>query len=126
MEWTLAGLFAISALLLIVSMLRSARTAKKERDQIDQIHISILEEINSLQKTIRNLELDQEVFMYEARIPMTYEEKVFMREVLDMYYRKYSVESIAELKKVTPNTIEKMLAPYQKVKDERRKVANES
>ncbi|RHW40355.1 hypothetical protein D1B31_12455 [Neobacillus notoginsengisoli] len=126
MEWTFAGLLAVSALLLIVSILRSTRAAKAEHNQIDQIHISIMEEINDLKKSIRNIELDQEVLMKEAGIPLSSEEKLFMREVLDLYDRKYSIDSIAEMKKVTPSTIQQMLAPYHEVKDEGRKVANEN
>ncbi|WP_409272759.1 hypothetical protein V1499_22530 [Neobacillus sp. SCS-31] len=126
MEWTLAGLFVISALLLIVSILKSTRAAKAQHNQIDQIHISIMEEINALQSSIRNIELDQEVFMKEAGIHMSSEEKLFMREVLDLYDRKYSIDSIAEMKNVSSSTIQEMLAPYQAMKDEGRKVANEN
>lgn len=126
MEWTLTGLFAISAVMLIVSILKSTRAAKVQHNQIDQIHISLMEEINALQKSIRNIELDQEVLIKEAGLQLTSEEKLFMREVLDLYDRKYSIESIAEMKKVTPSTIQNMLAPYQAMKGEGSKVANEN
>ncbi|WP_316572242.1 hypothetical protein [Neobacillus sp. YIM B06451] len=126
MEWTFAGLFVISAILLIVSILKSTRAAKAQHNQIDQIHISLMEEINALQSSIRNIELDQEVFMKEAGIRLSSEERLFMREVLDLYERKYSIDSIAEMKNVAPGTIQKMLAPYQKVKVEGRKVAGEN
>lgn len=126
MEWTLTGLFSISAVMLIVSILKSTRAAKVQHNQIDQIHISLMEEINALQKSIRNIELDQEVLIKEAGLQLTSEEKLFMREVLDLYGRKYSIESIAEMKKVTPSTIQNMLAPYLSVKGEGSKVANEN
>ncbi|WP_053368549.1 hypothetical protein [Bacillus sp. FJAT-27245] len=126
MEWTLAGLFVLSALLLIVSILRSTHAAKAQHNQIDQIHISIMEEINALQSSIRNIELDQEVFMKEAGIRLSSEERIFMREVLDLYERKYSIDSIAEMKNVDSGTIQNMLAPYQKAKVEGRKIANEN
>ncbi|RDU37323.1 hypothetical protein DRW41_05595 [Neobacillus piezotolerans] len=126
MEWTFTGLFIISALMLVVSILKSTRAAKAQHTQIDQIHISIMEEINTLQKSIRNIELDQEVLMKEAGLQLSLEEKLFMREVLDLYDRKYSIESIAEMKNVSSSTIQELLAPYQAMKDEGRKVANEN
>jgi hypothetical protein len=126
MEWTLAGLFVLSAILLIVSILRSTRAAKDEINRIDQVHISTMEEIHALKDSIRNIELDQEVFIKAAGIRQSSEELLLMREVLDLYYRNYSIESIAEMKKVTPGTIQNIIAPYQKVQDEGRKVANEN
>ncbi|WP_059171670.1 hypothetical protein [Bacillus sp. FJAT-27445] len=126
MEWTFTGLFAISALLLIFSILKSTRAAKAQHTQIDQVHISIMEEIIALQKSIRNIELDQEILMKEAGLQLSSEEKLFMREVLDLYDRKYSIDSIADMKNVSSSTIENMLSPYQKVTDEGRKVANEN
>ncbi|MGG3466898.1 hypothetical protein ABES02_05070 [Neobacillus pocheonensis] len=126
MEWTLAGLFVISALLLIFSILKSTRAAKVEHNQIDMIHISTMKEINSLQESIRNLELDNEVLIKEAGIHLSSEEKILKREVLDLYMRNYSLESIAEMKQVEINEIEKIVAPYQEMKDEGRKVVNEN
>ncbi|OCA84143.1 hypothetical protein A8F94_15585 [Bacillus sp. FJAT-27225] len=125
MEWTLAGLFVISVLILIYSILKSTRAAKAQHNEIDQIHISLMEEINALQNSIRNIELDQEVFIKAAGIRLSSEELLLMREVLDLYYRNYSIDSIAEMKKVTPSKIVEILAPFQNVNDEGRKVANE-
>jgi hypothetical protein len=126
MEWTLAGLFVISAFLLIFSILKSTRAAKVEHNQIDLIHISTMKEINSLQESIRNLELDNVVLMKEAGVQLTSEEIVLKREVLDLFSRNYSLESIAEMKQVSVSDIEKIVAPYQELKDEGRKVANEN
>ncbi|WP_223590669.1 hypothetical protein [Neobacillus bataviensis] len=126
MEWTLAGLFVISAFLLIFSILKSTRAAKVEHNQIDLIHISTMKEINSLQESIRNLELDNVVLMKEAGVQLTSEEIVLKREVLDLFSRNYSLESIAEMKQVSVSDIEKIVAPYQGLKDEGRKVANEN
>ncbi|MDN3016401.1 hypothetical protein PH210_09325 [Paenibacillus sp. BSR1-1] len=126
MEWTLAGLFVISAFLLIFSILKSTRAAKVEHNQIDLIHISTMKEINSLQESIRNLELDNVVLMKEAGVQLTSEEIVLKREVLDLFSRNYSLESIAEMKQVAVSDIEKIVAPYQELKDEGRKVANEN
>ena len=126
MEWTLAGLFAISVLLLIFSISKSTRAAKVEHNQIDLIHISTMKEINSLQESIRNLELVNVVLMKEAGVQLTSEEKILKREVLDLFKRNYSLESIAEMKQVSVNKIEKIVAPFQGLKDEGRKVANEN
>ncbi|MEH7334505.1 hypothetical protein V7161_17810 [Neobacillus drentensis] len=126
MEWTFAGLFVISAFLLIFSILKSTRAAKVEHNQIDLIHISTMKEINSLQESIRNLELDNVVLMKEAGVQLTSEEIVLKREVLDLFSRNYSLESIAEMKQVSVSDIDKIVAPYQELKDEGRKVANEN
>ena len=126
MVWTLVVLFAISALLLIISILKSNRVAKEEHNQIDMIHISTMKEINALQESIRNFEIDMEVVTKEAGISLTSEEKRFKREILDLYKRNYSIESIAKMKEVTENEIEQLLAPFQKIMEEGRAAANEN
>ncbi|MCM3728246.1 hypothetical protein M3226_21580 [Neobacillus cucumis] len=125
MVWTLAGLFGISVLLLVISIYRTSQASKAEHKQIDLIHISTMKEINAIQDSIRNIELDIEVVMREAGVQLTSEEKVFMREVLDLANRNYSTESIADMKQVSVEKIEQMLAPYRTLK-EGRKVANEN
>ncbi|EKN67577.1 hypothetical protein BABA_12635 [Neobacillus bataviensis LMG 21833] len=126
MEWTLAGLFLLSAILLTISLLKSNRIAKEEHKQIDLIHISTMKEINALQESIRNMELDMEVVTKDAGIQLSAEDKVLKREVLDLYRRNYSIESIAEMKQVPENDIEQLLAPFQEVKGEGRAAANEN
>jgi hypothetical protein len=126
MEWTLAGLFGISAILLIVSIVKASHTSKVEHNEINLIHISTMKEINAIQESVRNIELDIEVVINEAGIQLSSEEKLFMREVLDLYKRNYSIESIAEMKQVPVSEIEQLLAPFQKLKDEGRKVVNEN
>ncbi|MDP4163056.1 MAG: hypothetical protein Q8898_08130 [Bacillota bacterium] len=126
MDGTLTGLFVISALLLMFSILKSTRTAKIERNHIDQIHISLMKEINAVQESVRNTELDIEVAMGENGIHLTSDEKIFRRGVLDLFKRNYSMESIAETYNVSKTEIEQLLAPYQIVRDEGRKVANEN
>lgn len=125
MEWTLIGLFVISVVLLIFSILKSTHAAKLEQKQVDQIHIGTMKEINALKEAIRNIELDIEVVMKEAGIQLSSEEKLHIREVLDLYKRNYSLASIAELKQVKESEIEKILASYHLVKDGG-KVANEN
>ncbi|MEO2076275.1 MAG: hypothetical protein ABGX20_12970 [Bacillus sp. (in: firmicutes)] len=126
MEWTLTGLFVVSLLLLIFSILKTNHAANVEKKQIDLAHISTMKEINALQESIRNMELDMEVVMKETGVQLSTEEKVFTREVLDLYRRNYSIESIAEMKQVNENEIKQLLVPYQHLKDEGRKVANEN
>lgn len=125
MEWTLAGLFGISIIMLVISISKTSKQSKAEHNQIDLIHISTMKEINAIQDSIRNIELDLEVVMKEAGVQLSSEDKVFMREVLDLTNRNYSTESIAEMKQVSVNELEKMLAPYRTIK-EGRKVANEN
>jgi F420-0:gamma-glutamyl ligase len=125
MEWTLAGLFGVSALLLIVSISRNIKTSKAEHKRIDLAHIEVMKEINDIQESIRNIELEMEVVMKEAGVQLSYEKLVFMREILDLYKRNYSIESIAEKKQVTESEIRQLLAPYQSLKAGRGNVAHE-
>ena len=118
MEWTLFGLLLLSALLLAFSIIKSYRDSKAEKKQIDLVHVSMMKEINSIQDSIRDIELDIEVVIKEAGIQLSADEKLFMREVIDLYRRNYSIESIAEKKEVSQNKIEQLLTPYLKLKDE--------
>jgi hypothetical protein len=124
MEWTLFGLFLLSALLLGFSLVKSYRDSKVEKKQIDLVHVSMMKEINSIQDSIRDIELDIEVVINEAGIQLSPEQKLFMREVIDLYRRNYSIESIAEKKEVPETEIEQLLTPYLKIKDEGGLVAN--
>jgi hypothetical protein len=125
MGLTLAVLFGASALLLILSIIKNFQASKAEHKRIDMAHISVMKEINDMQESIRNIELDIEVIMQEAGIQLSSKELVFMREVLDLYKRNYSIESIAAKKQVSESEVQQLLAPYQTQKEERGKVANE-
>nr|WP_263326468.1 hypothetical protein [Neobacillus sp. Marseille-Q6967] len=124
MEWTLAGLFGISIVLLVISLAKNFHMSKVNHREIDVVHISMMKEINTIQESIKDLELDLEVMAKETGVQLSSEEKVLLREVIDLYRRNYSIESIAEMKQVSVNEIEQLLAPYSKVKEERRLVAN--
>jgi hypothetical protein len=124
MEWTLFGLFLLSAFLLVFSIVKTYRDSKAEKKQIDLVHVSMMKEINSIQDSIRDIELDIEVVTKEAGIQLSAEEKLFMREVIDLYRRNYSIKSIAEMKEVPVIEIEQLLTPYLKIKDEGGLVAN--
>lgn len=125
MEWTLILLIAISAVLLIVSIISNRNTEKQKHKEIDLVHVSVMKDINSVHEQIRNLELDIEVVTKEAGIQLTPEEIIFKREVLDLYKRKYSIETIAEKMKATEAEINQFLTPYLAAKDERSKLAHE-
>jgi len=125
MEWTLILLIAISAVLLIVSIISNRNTDKQKHKEIDMVHVSVMKDINNVHEQIRNLELDIEVVTREVGIQLTPEEIIFKREVLDLYKRKYSIETIAEKMKVTETEINQLLTPYLAAKDERSKLAHE-
>jgi predicted nucleic acid-binding Zn-ribbon protein len=126
MGWTLAILFIISAVLLVISFTKAFQASKAEQKRIDMVHIAVMKEFNDMKDSIRNIELDLEVVMKEAGIQLSLNEIIFMREVLDLYRRNYSIESIAALKEVSESEIYQMLEPFLTVKDEGGKVANES
>lgn len=125
MVWTLGVLFAASALLLIISGIKGSKASKEERKEIDMIHISTMNEIKDLRESIRNMELDLEVITKESGISLSLKERKFIREVLDLYNRKYSIENIAAQKNVSENEIRQILAPYIEGRNERSKVAYE-
>ncbi|WP_445486911.1 hypothetical protein [Niallia sp. 03133] len=125
MEWTLAILFGAAFLLLIMSIAKAKQSSKAEQREIDMIHLSVMDEVEQLQKQLRNLELDLEIMEKKASIQISSNERVIMREVLDLYKRKYSIESIAKQKNLSENEVEYMLSPYFTAKDEGRKVPHE-
>jgi hypothetical protein len=126
MEWTLTVLFLVSAALLITSLLKTYQASKAEHKRIDMAHIAVMKDINDLQESIRNIELDIEVLVKEADLKLSSADMLFLREVLDLYKRNYSIESIAAKKQVPESEIERLLAPFQVPKDERGRVANEN
>lgn len=123
MGLTLTFLFLISALLLLFSISKTYQASRAEQKRIDMAHISVMKEINDMQESIRNIELDIEIAIKEAGIQLSSKELLFMREILDLYKRNYSIESIAEKTQVPVNEIKQLLTPYQAGKGEGRKVA---
>lgn len=123
MGLTLIFLFIISALLLLFSISKTYQASRAEQKRIDMAHISVMKEINDMQESIRNIELDIEIAIKEAGIQLSSKELLFMREILDLHKRNYSIESIAEKTKEPVSEIKQLLSPYQTVKGEGRKVA---
>nr|WP_090852940.1 hypothetical protein [Litchfieldia salsa] len=126
MEWTLAILFGTAVILLIISVLKTRQTSKDEQREIDMVHITMMNEITQIQDHIRHIELDAEITMREAGLQITLKERQVLREILDLYKRGYSLESIAAEKQLSEQETEQLLSAYLTPKDERRKVANES
>ena len=94
--------------------------------QIEELSYSFTNEMKQLQEQIRNMELDAEITAQEAGIlPGTSKQRLLLREVLDLYKRKYSFESIAQRTQLTPYEVEHLLTPYLKAKDEGSNVTNE-
>lgn len=125
MEWTLGGLFAASALLLIISGIKGRKASKEAQKEIDMIHVSTMNEIRDIRESLRNMELDIEVIVKESGIPLSTQERVFAREVLDLYNRKYSIENIAAQKNVSENEIRQIVDLYIAGKNERSRAAHE-
>lgn len=124
MEWTLIGLIGISALLLIVSISMNRKVEKQKQKEIDLVHVAVMKDIKDVHEQIRNIELDIEIVTKEAGIQLSPEEINLKREVLDLYKRKYSIQSIAEKKQVSETEVNQLLAPYLTLRDERSKMAH--
>lgn len=126
MEWILAGLFALSALLLIISFVSSRKDSKARQEELDILHITNMNEINQLRDMISNIEHDIDIIINKAGIQLPAQERRFLREVLDLYKRKYSIDSIARKTQMPENEIRQIIDTYITPKSERRKVANEN
>jgi hypothetical protein len=124
MEWTLIALIGISALLLIVSIAMNRKAEKQKHKEIDLVHVAVMKDIKDVYEQIRNIELDIEIVTKEAGIQLSPEEINLKREVLDLYKRKYSIQTIAEKKQVSETEVNELLAPYLTLRDERSKMAH--
>lgn len=126
MEWTILGLFGVSVLFFIISIVKTNNTSKAEEERIDMVHISVMKEMKEVKESIHQLELDNEVIMKEAGVSLSPDDKILKREILNFYKRGYSFESIAQMKGLSVNKVEELLAPFMTEKNERGKVANEN
>ena len=124
MEWALAILFGAAVILFILSFIKT--DSPKVEDHLEKISLTFGEEVNQLQEKIRTLEIDAEITAQEAGIlAASSEQRILLREVLDLHKRGYSVESIAMKTGQNTNEIERLIAPYVKTKQERGRVAND-
>ncbi|WP_262372517.1 hypothetical protein [Rossellomorea aquimaris] len=124
MGWAIAILFGTAVVLLILSFIKTTQTNSQLEQQIEHVSISVLNEVHELEKQLRNIQLDAEITAQQSgAAPAESEERFILREMLDLHKRGYSIESIASKKQLTPNEVERMLAPYKTRKTERSLVA---
>lgn len=124
MGWAIAILFGSAVVLLILSFIKTTQTNSRLEQQIEHVSISVLNEVHELEKQLRNIQLDAEITAQQAgAAPAVSEERELLREMLDLYKRGYSVESIAGKTKLKPNEVEHMLSPFMAQKGERGLVA---
>lgn len=124
MEWTLTGLIIVAVLLLIYSMYKNKQASKIEQREIDTVYMTIMEEMTKLQNEIRVLTLENEIL--SQKVGLSNDERELQRKLLDLYNRNFKVEVMAAKLKLETSEVEKLLAPYTSLKQEGRKVANES
>ncbi len=127
MGWAIAILFGAAILLLILSFVKTKKSAKEAEQQMEQVSFTFMDELYKLQQKIRNIEIDAEITATEAGLlaGSSSDHRLLLREVIDLQRRGYSIESIAAKKQMTQNEIQSLLAPYTKTKDEGGKVTND-
>ena len=119
MEWALVILFGVAILLLILSFFKTKQSSKVD-ERIEGISLNFMEEVHQLQEQIRNIELDAEITAQQAGVlAASSEQRLLLREVLDLHKRGYSLDSIAVKKQLSQSEIERLLRPYMKNKGER-------
>ncbi|MFC7784881.1 hypothetical protein ACFQWC_10245 [Rossellomorea sp. GCM10028870] len=124
MGWAIAILFGTAVVLLILSFIKTTQTNSQLEQQIEHVSISVLNEVHELEKQLRNIQLDAEITAQQAGVALAgSEERTLLREMLDLYKRGYSIESIAGKTKLKPNEVEHLLAPFRAQKAERGLVA---
>lgn len=126
MEWALTILLCAAILLLILSFSASKKASEKQDRDNEMLTASIMGEVKQLQEKIRELEFDTQIIAEEAHLKSTTEQRRILREVLDLYNRKYSIESIASKTEMSEHEVERLLAPYKATLRKGRNDANES
>ena len=126
MEWALAILFCAAIVLLILSFSASKKAVEKQQRDNEMLTASIMGEMKQVQEKVRNIELDTQIIAEEAQLKSTSEERAVLREVLDLYNRKYSIESIASKTNLSENEVNHVLAPYKSTLRKGRNESNES
>ncbi len=123
MQWAFVLLFITASILLVLSYFKNKEILKLEQQKMDTMYLTIIEELNKLQLQIRNLELDGVITAQQAEVSL--KDRVLLRELLDLFNRGYSIESIAEIKMLQENKITQLLTPFMNLEVEGSKVANE-
>jgi hypothetical protein len=126
MEWAIALLFAAAVVLLILSFSKNNQTSKSFEKQLEETTFTYMEEINKLQEQIRNMELDSEIIAVQAGFMNgSGQQRILYREILDLYKRGYSAESIALKKQLSVDEIEQLLSPFKQLSNEGSNVAHD-
>ena len=119
MEWAIALLFAAAVVLLILSFSKNNQQSKSFEKQLEETTFTYMEEINKLQEQVRNLELDSEIIAVQAGfVNGSGQQRILYREILDLYKRGYSAESIALKKQLSVDEIEQLLSPFKQLSNE--------
>ncbi|RSK25895.1 hypothetical protein EJF36_02745 [Bacillus sp. HMF5848] len=122
MEWVLATLFIVAVVLLGVSFVMKRQTDQAEQRKVDTMYINVMEEINKLQTQMNKVELDGEITAQQVGV--TLHEREMLRELLDLYKRGYSLQSMAEKTQMSVRDVEQLLAPFNSSIRERGKIAH--
>jgi hypothetical protein len=126
MEWAIALLFAAAVVLLILSYSKNNQQSKSFEEQLEETTFTYMEEINKLQEQIRNMELDCEIIAVQAGfVNGSGQKRILYREILDLYKRGYSAESIALKKQLSVDEIEQLLSPFKQLSNEGSNVAHD-
>ncbi|GIN57027.1 hypothetical protein [Lederbergia ruris] len=113
MEWMLAILLGVAVVLLILSFVKARQESSKVEREVDQLSLTLTDELYKLQEKIRFLEIDGEINAQELGIPTSSSEKRnLLREAIDLQKRGYSLENIAARKGLPKEEMEQLLAPY--------------
>ncbi|MEL3971760.1 hypothetical protein AAEO50_05640 [Rossellomorea oryzaecorticis] len=124
MGWVIAILFGTAVVLLILSFIKTTQSKSQLEQQMEHVSISVLNEVHELEKQIRNMQLDAEITAQQSgAMEASSEERLMLRDMLDMHKRGYSIESIASKKQLPSTEVAHMLAPYMSRKAERGMVA---
>ncbi|BCB02888.1 hypothetical protein [Bacillus sp. KH172YL63] len=124
MGWIITILFGTAVVLLVISFVKTTQSNSKLEQQIEHVSISVLNEVHELEKQLRNIQLDAEITAQQAGVaPAASDERLLLREMLDLQKRGYSFESIAAQTKLKPHEVEHMLTPYIADRTERGLVA---
>ncbi len=126
MEWALAILLAAAVVLLILSFYISSKTTQEQKRENEVLSATFIKEVNQLKEQISSIELDLEIIAHEAKINSSSEQRIVLREVIDLYRRKYSLKTIAAKTNLSENEIEKMIEPFKTTKPKRGNIADES
>ncbi|MGX1263106.1 hypothetical protein RKD55_000910 [Rossellomorea marisflavi] len=124
MGWIIAILFGAAVVLLILSFVKTSQSKSQLEQQVEHMSISVMNEVHELEKQMRAMQLDAEITAQQAgAVPATSDERRVLRDMLDLYKRGYSIESIASEQQLPTIEVERMLTPYMTKKAERSMVA---